>query len=261
MSDLSTEIVDALNENFGRHAGARAVHAKGIVMSGRFVASGAAAALTTAAHLQADAECAVVARFSNASGDPEGHDGARDGRGFAVKFQLADGSNTDIVAISTPAFLVRTPEDFLAFTRARRPDAATGTPDAARVGAFIAAHPETARAAALAGAIPPTGSYAALDYHGLHAFAFTNAAGESRFVRYHWCAEAAPEPLSDDDARARSRDFLQDELRARVATRPVRFRLELQLGEAGDDVTDPTQPWPDARNRGGGPPGVDGGRR
>ena len=66
----------------------------------------------------------------------------RDARGLAVKFYLADGTTTDVVAISLPAFFARTPEDLLAFNDTRRPDPATGAPDVERVGAYLAEHPE-----------------------------------------------------------------------------------------------------------------------
>ncbi len=246
MADLSTEIVDAINAGQGRHPGFRAVHAKGIVASGTFTPSGLAAPLTTAAHLQA-APVPVTVRFSNGGGNPKAHDGARDGRGMAVKFQLADGSNTDIVAISLPAFFVRTPEDFLEFTRVRLPDPATGVPDQAKIGAFVAAHPETQIALGAAMSTPPTPSYAVVTYRGLHGFRFVNAAGEGCFVRYTWRPDATQPPLTDDEAKAKVADFLQQELRDRFAIGPIGYALELQLAQPGDDPDDPTRPWPEDR--------------
>ena len=46
------------------------------------------------------------------------------GAGMAVKLYLDDGARTDMVALSLPVFFARTPEDFLEFTRARKPDPA-----------------------------------------------------------------------------------------------------------------------------------------
>ena len=95
----------------------------------------------------------MTARFSNGGGDPGIPDYAQEGRGLAVKFYLADGSKTDIVALSLPCFFARTPEDFLAFTRARKPDPETGEPDFEKVGAWLGEHPEAGPAiqAALSG--------------------------------------------------------------------------------------------------------------
>ena len=61
---------------------------------------------------------------------------------MAVKLYLPEGGTTDLVCISRRQFFVRTPEDFLEFTRARRPDPETGEPDLAKLGAFLGAHPE-----------------------------------------------------------------------------------------------------------------------
>src|ERR687890_1826880 len=117
MDELAEQVVDAINDISGRHEGHRAAHAKGTLLAGTFTPSDAG--LTTAAHMQSE-PVRVTARFSNGGGDPRIPDYAREGRGLAVKFYLPDGSKTDIVALSLPCFFVRTPEDFLSFTRARK---------------------------------------------------------------------------------------------------------------------------------------------
>src|SRR4051812_42342085 len=118
MSTLAEEIVDAINEISGVHPGHRSAHAKGTLLRGRFTPSGSGSSLTTAAHMQGE-PVPVTVRFSNGGGDPAIPDYAREGRGMSVKFYLPDGGKTDIVALSLPCFFVRTPEDFLEFTRAR----------------------------------------------------------------------------------------------------------------------------------------------
>ena len=82
-----------------------------------------------------------------------------------VKFYLSDGSRTDIVALNLPCFFVRTPEDFHEFTRARKPDPATGQPDLEKVGAFLSAHPEAGRAIQAALSDDPPESYATCAYN------------------------------------------------------------------------------------------------
>src|SRR5829696_5358476 len=114
---LAEEAVDAINELSGVHPGHRAAHAKGTLLSGTFTPNGGG--LTTAAHMQ-DEPVRVTARVSNGGGDPGVPDYAREGRGLAVKFYLPDGSKTDVIGLTLPCFFVRTPEDFLAFTRARK---------------------------------------------------------------------------------------------------------------------------------------------
>jgi len=236
MSSLAEEIVDAINEISGVHPGHRAAHAKGTVMTGTF--TGAGTELTTAPHLQGE-PVRVTVRFSNGGADPNIPDYAREGRGMAVKFYLPDGGKTDIVALTLPCFFVRTPEDFLSFTQARL-DPEKLMPD------WLGAHPEalTAIQAAL-GADPPA-SYATCAYNSIHSYRFVDAGGGSRFVRYRWEPEAGEATLSGEDAKARGRDYLQEDIVARGETA---FRLTAILATEEDAVDDPTVAWPDERER------------
>ena len=109
----------SINATYGVHPGHRAAHAKGVLCAATFTPTAEAARLSRAVHLR-DGEVRAHVRFSNGSGDPTAPDTARDGRGLAVKFYLPDGTTTDVVAISLPAFFARTPEDLLAFNDARR---------------------------------------------------------------------------------------------------------------------------------------------
>ena len=246
---LAEEIVDAVNDLAGRHEGHRALHAKGTLLTGTFTGTAEGAALTAAEHLQGE-PVRVTARFSNAAGDPGGPDHGRDGRGLAVKAYLSDGTTTDLVAVSVPVFVVRTPEDFLEFTRARVPDPETGQPDMAKLGPFLEAHPEAIPAIQAALSAGPLESYARCVYHGVHAFRWTNAAGAARWVRFSWRPDAGESTLEDEDAaKALGEHYLQEEVLARCSDGGVRFALELQLGEDGDPTDDPTAAWPEERER------------
>ncbi len=163
------QIVDAIHDINGRHEGTRAVHAKGVVCAGTFTPTPEGASLTRAAFMQGGPIRATV-RFSNGGGDPATPDTAKDGRGLAVKLYLDGGGRTDLVSITLPRFFVRTPEDFLEFTRARKPDPETGRPDMAKLGAFLEAHPEALPAIQHALSQPAPASYAQLEYKGIHAF-------------------------------------------------------------------------------------------
>jgi catalase len=228
----------------GPHEGARAAHAKGVVCEGVFTASPEAARVTRAAHLQGEPVRATV-RFSNGSGNPHVHDGERDGRGMAVKLYLPDGSRTDIVAVTLPSFLTRTPEELLEFTRIRTPDPETGEMVMEKIGAWLGAHPEAMPAVQGAVGKGSPASFAQCTFNSIHAYAFVNASGERRFARYRWVPEAGEAELDDADAMSRSPDYLREELTERLARGPVRFELVLRLAADGDDVNDPTVPWPE----------------
>jgi catalase len=244
---LWEEIIDAMSAISGVHPGFRAAHAKGLVCRGSFEPTPEAATLCRAPHFQQPVEATV--RFSNGGGDPSAEDAdRREGRGLAAKFHLPDGSATDIVSVSIPVFMVRDPQSFLGFLRARAPDPDTGELDMERIGAFLAEHPETAAALQLIlPALTPPRSYANIAYNALHAFRLLDAAGEGRFGRYSWQPEAGDQRLPDDEIEGAARDYLQDELRDRLADGPVGFRLEFTLAGEGDPLDDPTVLWPEDR--------------
>jgi catalase len=246
MSVTPREAVDAANGAFGRHAGFRALHAKGILCSGTFTASAEAAGLTTAAHMQGE-PVPVTARFSNGGGNPRVPDYAPDLRGMALKFYLPDGTRTDLVAVSSPVFASPTPEGFVALLEAQGAGAAA----AIKLPLLFARNPGMLRRLArAAAAMRPPVSYGAVRYYGQHAFEWLDAGGGSRFVRYTLrpvgMAEGHLSPLA---ARRRGADYLQDDLRSRLAGGPVRFTLEVQIATPGDPIADPSTLWPAHRRR------------
>jgi catalase len=238
MDPLAEEAVDLINAISGAHPGHRAAHAKGTLLTGTFTPSPEAAGLTTAAHMQGEPS-RVTVRFSNGGGDPGIPDYAREGRGMAVKFYLADGGKTDIVGLSLPCFFVRTPEDFVEFTKARL-DPEKLMPD------FLGAHPEALPAIQAALGADPPESYATCAYNSIHAYRWRDADGGSRWVRYRFEPEAGERTLSSEQAKERGRDYLRDEILARPETA---FRLLVVVAEDGDAVDDPTVAWPEARER------------
>lgn len=235
----------AANEAFGRHPGHRALHAKGTLLKGTFTATAEAAALTRAAHMQGAPVPATI-RVSNGAGNPEFPDYKPDVRGLAVKLYLPDDARTDIVAQSAPRFPVRTPEEFLELLRAQSPGRAMPW----KLPLFLARHPDVVpRLAPNLPSLRPPASYASCNYYAIHAFKFLDAHGGWRYVRYTLRPEGGEERIGPREAKRRGRDYLQEEIRRRVAERPVRFALELQIAAAPDDVDDPSASWPKQRQR------------
>jgi catalase len=238
------QAVDTVTEVFGSHPGYRALHARGVVLRGAFIATAEASSLTCAPHM-AGAEVPVTVRFSNGSGDPDHPDWAPDPRGLAVKFYLPDGTRTDIVAVSSPRFPTRTPEAFIELVKAQAGPAA-----AWRMPLFLARHPEAIRVLAV---IAPTllapASYATIPYYGLHAFRWIDAGGGDRHVRYTLRPAAGVARLRPWEARRRARNYLQTEIVSRAQAEAVRFSLEVQIAEPGDSVDDPSAAWPSGRRR------------
>ena len=248
LQQWATEAIDAVGDLYGRHGGERATHAKGTLCAGTFTATSAAAELSRAGHLQG-APVDVRVRFSNGSGQPASPDSEVDGRGMAVTFDLPDGTATDIVALTLPAFFVRTPEDFLAFTRARRPDPETGQPDFAKVGRFLEAHPEALPAIQAALGARAPASYLECTYNGLHAFGLVNTAGAGTWVRWALEPDTPGDGLEPEEAAGRDPDYLQTDLADRLADAPAGFTLVAVIAQDGDPLDDPTAAWPPERER------------
>jgi len=243
----SADLVAAVHAGAGGiFAGFRAAHAYGRFYAGTFTATPAAKALSRAAHFQGT-PVPVTARLSGSSGDPSKN--PLNIVAMATKFYLPDGTVTDLIAITLPAFFVRTPEEFLEFAAAQVPDPATGQPDLAKLKDFAVHHAHGGRVLQLLLSQPALVSFAQVSYRPLHAFRFVNADGDGRWARYHWEPEAgvAGQPL--EELAKQPHDYLYQEIEGRLRAGPVAFRLELQLAQDADPVDDPSAFWPDDRER------------
>ncbi|WP_076859991.1 catalase family peroxidase [Bradyrhizobium mercantei] len=239
------QLVDALNGVFGKHPGARAVHAKGIVLEGTFTPGAQASSISKAPHLQSTA-VPVTVRFSDFAGIPDipdNHELASP-RGFAIKFKLPDGSDSDIVAHSFNGFPSPNADDFhdlLVALGSSGANAAKPTP----LDKYLATHPVAK--AFLTAPKPAPESYGTLPYFGVNTFKFVNGAGKATYGRYQFQPVAGAHFLSNEEAAKKAADYLSTEIRARVAQGPVNFRLLLQLAAADDKLDDPSISWPDTR--------------
>lgn len=244
---LAGQLVAAAHRNSGgTFPGFRALHAVGRIYAGTFIATDAAKQFSRAAHFQGEPVPATV-RFSGDSGNPSQK--PSNVAGMAMKFYLHDGTITDLVALTLPAFMARTPEEFIEFLDATTIDPKTSQPDMAKLGPFLAAHPNSARVVQLLQKQPALVSLAQASYRALHAFRFVNAAGEGRWARYHWEPEAGLAGQPAEELAKQPRDYLFDELDGRLHRGHVAFRLDLQFAQEGDSLDDPSAFWPEGRPR------------
>lgn len=217
---LVQQLIDALDALFGLHPGFRPAHAKGLMCTGTFTPSPQAAGLTKAPHATGPS-IPVTVRYSDSTGIPNIPDNdpaTSSPRGFAVRFHLGDHVHTDIVGHSMNGFPVRTGEEFVEFLQAA---AAAGTGKPETMGAFLAAHPNAKQFVDAPKPIPT--SFAREAFFAVTAFKFTNAAGESRHGRFRIRPDAGTEYLSDEQAAAKSANFLFEEIGPRLAEGPVKL--------------------------------------
>jgi catalase len=240
---LAQELLDAIDQQFGLHPGFRPAHAKGLMCTGVFTPSPEAAKLTRAPHASRPST-PVTVRYSDGTGLPNIPDNdPRSGpRGMAVRFHLGEHEHTDIVAHSTNGFPVRTPEEFLDLGRAVIA-AGAGQPQA--LGNFLATYPNAKRFVETPKPIPT--SFAREAFFAVTSFKFSNAQGVSRHGRFRFRPEAGTEYLSNEDASAKSTEFLFEEIGARLAKAPVKVGVSVQMAEPGDDVMNASVTWPESR--------------
>ena len=191
---------------------------RGSVLKGTFTATPDAAALTRAASHAGRAGARDRARVQRRR-RPSEPDYAPDVRGLAS---------------SSICPTVRGPTSARRPRRASRPARSTlhrpGSGQRGRLLAlwklplFLARHPKIALGLpAGAAALKPPASYATLRYYALHAFKWIDADGGERYVRYTWEPEAGVQTIPGKEAKAKGRDYLREEILARVAGGPVRF--------------------------------------
>lgn len=246
---LSRDIIEGFDKlDGGVHPGFRPAHAKGILLTGVFTPSPEAASLTRAPHIQRNST-PVTVRFSDFAGIPTVADNDPQGagpRGFAVRFHLAEHVHTDIVAHSVDTFPVRTADEFLEFVNALTATDPAG-PHPNTIERFLGAHPAALAFVQVPKPIPT--SFARESFFAVSAFKFTNADGVSRYGRYRILPVAGNDYLDEAAAAAQAPNFLFDEITARAAKEPVRFRLAVQLANDGDVTDDATIRWPEDRPR------------
>ena len=221
------QLVDGLNGVFGAHAKMRAAHTKGICVKGNFTPTAEAAALSKAPMFAAPVP--LVGRFSLGGGNPTASDGQKDNvRGIAMHFQLPDGSVSDLLLISAPIFVAKTPEQFLELLRhgchQRQGQDRRLLQGQSRI--------RPGRRRWLTARETPA-SYATADYFGVHTFYLTNAKGDRQAVK--WKAEPVGgfKGLNDKDAEAKGTDFYAKELNDQFAKGPGRVQSLRRARAAG----------------------------
>lgn len=237
------DLVNALHGTFGAHH-QRAVHTKGVMVVGSFTPDKGARALSKAS-VFAEGRLPVVARFSLFAGVPDIPDTANGAAptGLAIKIKAKDGTEFDFATDQHNGFVVATSDEFANFLRlvaASGPGVAHPTP----LETFLGEHPVSKH---FVETLTSPASYATATFFGINSFKFTNAKGKSVFVRYRFVPKAGERYLTPDELKTMGPNYLQDDIVARIAKKPVQFDWYAQIAEEGDKIEDPSSVWPESR--------------
>jgi catalase len=233
--------IDGFRAVFGKHPGFRSNHAKGVAVTGYFDSNGDGSELSTARVFR-QGRTPVTGRFSLTGGDPFVSDTPSAARGLGLVFGLPGRDQWRTAMLNLPVFPDNSPQGFYDRLLASKTVAGTGKPDPDATARFLAAHPETAAAMAVMKMHPPTPGFADSTFSSLNAFYLVDAAGRRTPVRWSFVPSQAALP-----ATPAGDDRLFDALVRQVHAGPLRWQLQLVVGEASDPVTDATLPWPPGR--------------
>jgi catalase len=183
----------------------RVVHARGSGAHGYFECYEPLTQLTRAAVFsEAGKKTPVFARFSTVAGERGSADTVRDVRGFAVKFYTDEG-NWDLVGNNIPVFFIQDAIKFPDLVHAVKPEPHHQMPQASSAHDtfwdFVSLMPESTHMLLWQmsdRAIPR--SFRMMQGFGVHTFRLVNAAGESRFVKFHWSPVLGTHSLDWDEA-------------------------------------------------------------
>ncbi|MEF7617528.1 catalase [Aquincola sp. MAHUQ-54] len=183
----------------------RIVHARGSAAHGYFECLRDCSDWTKASFLSKPRKrTPVFTRFSTVAGGAGSVDTPRDVRGFAVKFYTDEG-NFDLVGNNIPVFFIQDAMKFPDLVHSVKMEPDRAFPQAASAHDtfwdFISLMPESLHMIMWAmsdRAIPR--SLRMIDGFGVHTFRLVNAAGQWRFVKFHWRAALGVESTTWDEA-------------------------------------------------------------
>jgi catalase len=240
-------IIDRFEQVDGPHPGFRRNHAKGVCFAGVFESNGQGLRFSKASVFDMG-RVPVVGRFALAGGQPYLPDTPAAVRSMAVRFMLPDGEEWRTGMNDIPVFPFSTVEAFYEQLTLSKPDPATGKPDPALMADFLSRHPETARALDAIKSRPVSSGFDNDTFNSLDAFLFVDANGDTVPVRWSMVPTqpfSAPGPESSSP----DKNYLFDDVIARIEKQPLEWHLIVTLGEPGDSTKDATIAWPQDRER------------
>lgn len=226
----------------------RAVHAKGSGAYGVFTVTRDISAYTRADVFgEVGRTTETFLRFSTVAGEMGAADAERDVRGFALRFFTREG-NLDIVGNNTPVFFVRDPIKFPDFIHTQKRHPRTNLRSATAMWDFWSKSPEALHQITILFSdrgIPS--DYRHMHGYGSHTFSMINAAGERRWVKFHFKSQQGWKTLSNAQAAdliGRDRESAQRDLVDAISRGDFpRWTLHIQVMDEAQVAAHPHNPF------------------
>ncbi len=221
MAELAGE-AQANRRGHALRPGRRPVHTRGLAVEGQFKSNGRAGQ-GAPEHLAGEQTLDVWGRLSSCRADLDIDDRKPGPRGLAVRFNLADGRSTDLLAMSVDRFPVTSLDAFVTVSHVmRRPWYIRYL----ELPLLVGVH-QFRGAWTFLSAFAPA-SYARCDFYAIHTFVWGRDPGQP--VRYRWRAQAGAGRPMPWHSWGRRPDYLQRDMMERLGAgnEPVRFELQIQ---------------------------------
>ena len=242
------QVVGAMEKLNGTVAGQRRNHIVGVCIAGSFTGDKQAQIYSKSA-LFSGSPIPVIGRFSLAGGNPNAPDSAKSPRGMALQFELPDSKIQHFTMLNIPIFSAATPKTFYDAVVANTADPVTGKPDPDKQKIFRETHPDSLPLGQYMSKNNPPASYAESDFFSVHTFKFIDAKNQTTLVKWRFVPQAGIMRLTDAQMAAAPKRFLDQDLIEKTKTGPVRWNMELTVGEPGDEQNNPTIYWPSDRKK------------
>jgi catalase len=243
---IPVRFVNGFEKVYGIHSGFRRSLAKGVCVKGFFDSNGQGTRLSKAVVFRTG-RVPVIGRFSLGGGNPYVGDTPDAIRGLGLLFRLRNGEEWRTAMINRPVFPFHTPQAFYDNLIASQADPNTHKPDPKKMAAFVTSHPEFVRAIKIIQSHQVSSGFDNSTFNGFNAFRFINAADVSTPVRWSMVPVNAFNPEDTAQSANPDKNYLFDDLIARIHSAPVQWRLILTVGQPGDPTDDATILWPEDR--------------
>lgn len=163
------------------------------------------------------------------------------GRGLVVRLQGEDGATWTMVMLGSEIMFARTPEEFLKFFEMRVP--VNGKVDTQKIQQTIETTPSFKKFVDYMKNVGVSRSVANTAYYSIHTFWFEGKDGSQIPARWKFVPTDGVKYLSDSEVKKQSKDFLETEFKARVAKKPITYKMYLILANPNDPTNDTTALW------------------